>query len=68
MNDLSTAQLRRLLVIQGQIEKLQGEKQRITGGQNSKPKPKLSAAARLKISKQMKKRWAERKAKGEKRL
>lgn len=70
MNDLSTEQIRRLLTIQKQIEKLHKEKMAIVGTMTGRlaSKPKMSASARAKISKQVKKRWAERKAKGEKKL
>lgn len=69
MNDLSTEQLRRLLTITQQVDELQAEKQRILGGKRTaKPKRRMSKSARLKISKQVKARWAAKKAKGEKKL
>lgn len=68
MNDLSTEQLRRLLSIAEQQQKLAREKLRIMGGGLAKPKPKMSAAARKKIAAKVKQRWAEAKAKGRKKL
>lgn len=68
MNDLTTGQLRQLLAIQTQMEKLQNEKERIMGGSSPRPKKKLSAATRKKIADKVKARWAEQKAKGKKRL
>lgn len=68
MNDLTTAQLQRLLTIQRQIERLQKEKAAIMGVQPSKPAPQISKAAREKISRSVSERWKAIKAKGGKKL
>lgn len=71
MNDLSkvpTDVLRQVLKIREQKEKLDKEEARISGAKPIKPKPKLSKAARLVISKKIRARWAAARQAGRKRL
>jgi len=67
--ELSVQQLKRAVTIREKIEGLEKELNRITGGQAAPVKPgtprtkrKMSAAARARISKAMKARWAKRRA------
>jgi len=67
--ELSVQQLKRAVSIREKIEGLQKELNRITGGQSGtvnqaapRKKRRMSAAARARISKAMKARWAKRRA------